>query len=202
MSSTQNLSIREGLVSYVERCQRYGQTGLVVWFTGLSGSGKTTISLEVEKQLFDRGKLVYRLDGDSLRQGVNAGLGFSEADRQENIRRAAEVAKLFQDAGLIVLASFISPQRAMREFARQILPAGAFIEVYIKASVSTCVQRDPKGFYKRALSGEIKDYTGIAQGYEEPLSPELILDTEVLSVETCVQRVLAEVAVRTDRGKD
>jgi adenylyl-sulfate kinase len=197
----QNLSVREGLVSYLDRSRKYGQTGLVVWFTGLSGSGKTTLALEVEKQLFDQGKLVYRLDGDSLRQGLNAGLGFSEADRKENIRRAAEVARLFQDAGLIVLASFISPQREMRDFARSILPQGTFMEVYVKASVSACVERDPKGFYKRALSGDIQDYTGIAQGYEEPLSPELIIDTEAYPVAVCVQRILAEIAFRSHGGK-
>ncbi len=191
---TQNLSIREGLVSYEQRCRQYRQRGLVVWFTGLSGSGKTTIAIEVEKRLFDQGRIVYRLDGDSLRQGLNAGLGFSEEDRKENIRRAAEVARLFQDAGLVVLASFISPQRAMRAHARNITPKGAFMEVYVKASVETCVERDPKGFYKKALAGEIKDYTGIAQDYEEPEAPELVLDTEKQSLEECVEQVLQAIA--------
>lgn len=190
----QNLSVREGLVSYEERCRKYRQRGLVVWFTGLSGSGKTTIAVEVEKRLFDQGRVVYRLDGDSLRQGLNAGLGFSDADRKENIRRAAEVARLFQDAGVVVLASFISPQREMRENARNILPDGAFMEVYVKASVEACIERDPKGFYKKALSGEIKDYTGIVQGYEEPLAPELVLDTEKHSLDECVELVLNKIA--------
>lgn len=187
-----HLSVQNGLVSYADRVRRYRQKGLVVWFTGLSGSGKTTIALEVEKRLFDQGRLVYRLDGDSLRQGINAGLGFSEADRRENIRRAAEVARLFQDAGLIVLASFISPQREMRAYARSIMPQGAFMEVYVKASVEDCIRRDPKGFYRKALAGEIKDYTALApgQGYEEPLTPELMIDTEQQSLEECVAQVL------------
>jgi adenylyl-sulfate kinase len=196
-----NLFAHEGLVNYAARCRKYRQRGIVVWFTGLSGSGKTTIAVEVEKRLFDQDKLVYRLDGDSLRQGVNAGLGFSQADRKENIRRAAEVARLFQDAGLIVLASFISPLREMREHARDILPKGAFMEVYVKASVETCIERDPKGFYQKALSGEIKDYTGITQGYEEPAAPELVLDTEKLSLDACVELVLLEIASIIDIGE-
>lgn len=185
MADNPHLAVQTGLVSAADRVQKYGQRGLVVWFTGLSGSGKTTIAIELEKRLFDQGRWVYRLDGDSLRQGINAGLGFSEADRRENIRRAAEVAKLFQEAGLIVLASFISPQREMRAYARSIVPAGAFFEVYVKASVETCAARDPKGFYQKALAGQIKDYTGIAQGYEEPEAPELVLDTEQLTLAEC-----------------
>ena len=129
------------------------QPGLVVWLTGLSGSGKTTIAVEVEKRLLVRQMPVYRLDGDVLRQGLNADLGFSPADRKENIRRVAEVARLFQDAGLILLASFISPQRLMRDFARRLVPEGAFMEVYVLASLETCIQRDPKGNYQRALAG-------------------------------------------------
>ncbi len=182
-------------VEPAERARRYGQPGLVVWLTGLSGAGKTTIAVEVERRLFDQGRLVYRLDGDLLRQGLNAGLGFSPADRRENIRRAAEVAKLFQQAGLIVLASFISPQREMRAYARSILPPGAFVEVYVKASLSTCIARDPKGFYRKALAGQVRDYTGIDQEYEEPLAPELALDTERLSLEECARRVIERIAL-------
>lgn len=168
-------------------------SGLVVWFTGLSGSGKTTISAEVEKRLRARGIPVYALDGDVLRLGLNSDLDFTPAGRQENIRRTAEVARLFQDAGLVVLASFISPQRAMRAFARERVPEGAFIEVYVKASIDTCIQRDPKGNYRRAMAGEIRNYTGISQEYEEPLNPELVLNTETLSVSACAARVLAEI---------
>ncbi len=193
MKNTYPLSERDGLVSYADRSQKYNQKGLVVWFTGLSGSGKTTIALNVEKRLFDQDRLVCRLDGDHLRQGLNADLGFSDADRKENIRRVAEVAKLFQQAGMIVLASFISPHREMRAFARQIVPPGSFIEVYVKASLSVCMERDPKGFYRRALANEIKDYTGIDQEYEEPLAPELKLDTETSGLDECVELVLREI---------
>ena len=169
------------------------QPGLVVWLTGLSGSGKTTIAIEVEKRLFARQVPVYRLDGDSLRQGLNADLGFSHADRKENIRRVGEVARLFQDAGLILLASFISPQQSMRAFARSLVPESTFIEVYVQASLETCIQRDHKGNYKRALAGKIQNYTGIDQEYEEPLNPELVLNTEQLSVSACAARVVDEI---------
>lgn len=179
----------DSLVSYLDRCKKLGQKGLVVWFTGLSGAGKTTIAHAVEKRLFDQGRFVFNLDGDRLRMGLNANLSFSYEDRKENIRRVAEVAKLFHQAGMIILASFISPQREMREFARSILPSDAFIEVYVKASLATCIERDPKGYYKKSMSGEIKDYTGISQVYEEPLSPDLLLDTEILSLEECISRV-------------
>jgi adenylyl-sulfate kinase len=172
------------------------QPGLVVWLTGLSGSGKTTIAIEVEKRLFARQVPVYRLDGDVLRLGLNADLGFSPADRKENIRRAAEVARLFQVAGLIVLASFISPQQAMREFARSLVPEGAFLEVYVQASLETCIQRDPKGNYQRALAGKIQNYTGIDQAYDEPLNPELVLNTEQLPISACAARVVDEIDKR------
>jgi adenylyl-sulfate kinase len=175
-----------------------GRPGLVVWFTGLSGSGKTTIAVDVEQKLRDRQIPVYRLDGDSLRTGLNSDLDFSPAGRQENIRRAAEVARLFQDAGLVALASFISPQQAMRAFARGLVPEGAFIEIYVQASIDTCIQRDPKGNYQRALAGKIKDYTGVGQGYETPLNPDLELNTEMLSVAECVALVLLEIEKRLD----
>lgn len=198
MPGANNLSAADSLVSDLDRSRRYGQKGLVVWFTGLSGSGKTTIALEVEKRLFKQGRFIFHLDGDRLRQGLNADLGFSEADRVENIRRAAEVAKLFQQAGLIVLASFISPQRAMRDYARGIVPVGTFIEVYVKASLETCIARDPKGYYRRAMSGDIQNYTGITQEYEEPLSPDLTLDTEASGLEACVQLVLTAIMLHFD----
>ncbi len=179
----------------LEELPQDGQSisGLVVWFTGLSGSGKTTLSAEVEKNLRARRIPVYALDGDILRQGLNSDLDFSPAGRQENIRRTAEVARLFQDAGLVVLASFISPQRSMRAFARQLVPDGAFIEVYVKASIETCIQRDPKGNYRRAMAGEIRNYTGISQDYEEPFNPELVLNTEELSISACAALVLDEI---------
>lgn len=172
------------------------QTGLVVWLTGLSGSGKTTIAIEVEKRLLAHRFPVYRLDGDVLRQGLNADLGFSSADRKENIRRVAEVARLFQDAGLIVLASFISPQQSMRAFARSLVPEDAFLEVYVQASIETCIQRDPKGNYQRALAGKIQNYTGIDQAYEEPSNPDLVLNTEQLTIGACAARLVEEIDKR------
>ncbi len=175
-----------------------GRPGLVVWFTGLSGSGKTTIAVEVEHRLRDHQIPFYRLDGDSLRMGLNSDLDFSPVGRQENIRRAAEVARLFQDAGLVVLASFISPQAAMRAFARGLVPEGAFIEVFVQASIDTCIQRDPKGNYQRALAGKIKDYTGVSQGYEAPINPDLVVNTEMLSVAGCAALVLQEIEKRLD----
>jgi len=180
----------------LSRTNQERQSGLVVWLTGLSGSGKTTIAIEVEKRLLVQQLPVYRLDGDVLRQGLNADLGFSPADRKENIRRAAEVARLFQDAGLILLASFISPQRSMRAFARSLVPEGALIEVYVQASLETCIQRDPKGNYQRALAGKIQNYTGIDQEYEEPLNPELLLNTEQLPISACADRVMDEIDKR------
>jgi adenylyl-sulfate kinase len=202
MNKASHLFVSKSLVDYEARCQKYGQKGLVVWFTGLSGSGKTTLSLEVEKRLFEQGRIIYQLDGDSLRSGLNSDLGFSESDRKENIRRVAELARLFQNAGVILLTSFISPHRDMRAYARSIVPLGSFIEVYVKASLATCIKRDPKGFYKRALSGEIKDYTGIAQDYEEPTSPELIVDTETMSLNECAQLVVQLITSYLNEGGD
>lgn len=193
MNETGRLFISKSFINYEFRCKKYGQKGLVVWFTGLSGSGKTTISLEVEKYLFEQGRIVYQLDGDSLRIGLNSDLGFTERDRKENIRRVAEVARLFQDAGVILLISFISPHRDMRAYARSVVPSGSFIEVYVKASLTTCIERDPKGLYQKALSGEIQDYTGISQEYEEPLSPELTLITERMGLNECVQLVIQQI---------
>ena len=178
------------------------QPGLVVWLTGLSGSGKTTIAVEVEKRLRSRQVAVYRLDGDVLRQGLNSDLGFSTADRAENIRRVAEVARLFQDAGLVLLASFISPQQTMRAFARSLVPENAFIEVFVQASLETCIQRDPKGNYKRALAGKIQNYTGIGQEYEEPLNPDLVLNTEQLTLEACAVKLIEEIDNRIELLKN
>jgi adenylyl-sulfate kinase len=180
----------------LSRFNQERQPGLVVWLTGFSGSGKTTIAIEVENMLFARHLPVYRLDGDVMRQGLNSDLGFSPADRKENIRRAAEVARLFQDAGLILLASFISPQRSMRAFARSLVPESAFIEVYVQASLETCIQRDPKGNYQRALAGKIQNYTGIDQEYDEPLNPDLVLNTEQLPISVCAARVVDEIDKR------
>jgi bifunctional enzyme CysN/CysC len=163
-----------------------------LWFTGLSGAGKSTIAMEVERRLFQQGYMVYVLDGDNVRYGLNSDLTFSPRDRAENIRRIGEVAALFADAGAIAIAAFISPYRADRQRARN-AAKDAFHEIYVKADVTTCEGRDPKGLYKKARRGEIPEFTGISAPYEEPESAELIIDTSALPVEESVRAVLAYV---------
>jgi len=177
-------------VSFEERCLTYKQKPAIFWFTGLSGAGKSTIADAFEKVLFDWGYFVYRLDADDLRQSLNSDLGFSTADREENIRRAAEVARILQESGLIVLASFISPTENSREIARKTARKGLFYEVYVKADLKTCLERDPKGFYKKAHKGEIKDYTGIDSNYDEPVNPDLVIDTDEDTVEEAVRKLV------------
>ncbi|WKX27282.1 adenylyl-sulfate kinase [Tatumella ptyseos] len=154
--------------------------GAVVWFTGLSGSGKSTLSGAVEQALHQLGISTFLLDGDNVRQGLCRDLGFSDSDRKENIRRISEVAKLMADAGLIVLTAFISPHRSERQLARELIGEERFIEIFVDTSPETCEARDPKGLYRKARAGEIKDFTGIGSGYEAPLSPELRVDGEQL----------------------
>ena len=153
------------------------QKACVLWFTGLSGSGKSTIANELEKKLLAAGKHTYTMDGDNVRHGLNRDLGFTDADRVENIRRIGETAKLFVDAGLIVLVSFISPFRAERRMARDLIEDGEFLEVFVETPIEVCQERDPKGLYKRALAGEIKNFTGLDSPYEEPKNPEIRVDT-------------------------
>jgi adenylylsulfate kinase len=188
-----NVVWHEGTVTYDDRCEVLGQKGLVVWFTGLSGSGKSTVAVEVERGLNRMGKAVYRLDGDNIRHGLNSDLGFSKADRDENIRRIAEVAALFKDAGLIVLVCFISPYRQMREFAKAKIGEAGFLEVYVKADLKTCEARDPKGLYQKARQGAIPVFTGISDPYEEPPHPDLELDTLRLTVEDAAAAVIAKI---------
>lgn len=183
----------ERKVLYADRCRSSNQYGLVVWFTGLSGSGKSTIAAEVEKELLARKKAVYWLDGDALRDGLNSDLGFSEQDRRENIRRIAEIAALFKDAAVVVLVSVISPAKEMRDFARIKAGDSGFIEVYVKADIRTCEQRDLKGLYKRARAGEITNFTGISAPYEEPETPDLVVNTDVLTIAESVELVLAKI---------
>ena len=171
------------------RTARNAHSGGILWLTGLSGAGKTTIAVEVEQRLFNEGFQVYVLDGDNVRRGLNANLDFSPEDRAENIRRVGEVAALFADAGFIVLSAFISPYRADRDRARA-AAAGRFHEVFVKADLDTCERRDPKGLYKRARAGEIRDFTGIDAPYEEPADPELVLDTVADSVEDSVRALV------------
>jgi adenylylsulfate kinase len=166
------------------------QKGCVVWFTGLSGSGKSTISAIIQRKLFESGHLAYVLDGDNIRHGLNKDLGFSPNDRVENIRRIGEVAKLFREAGVIVLTAFISPYRKDRDAVRQIIGGGRFFEIYVNADLETCKKRDPKGLYVKALSGKIPEFTGVSAPYEEPLTPELTIETASESAEQSAQRVL------------
>jgi adenylyl-sulfate kinase len=178
-----------------QRALRHGHAGRVVWLTGLSCSGKTTIATELERELFARGKLIYVLDGDNVRHGLCADLGFSPEDRCENIRRIGEVAKLFADAGVICVTAFISPYRADRDTIRRSLPAGQFVEVYLNIPIEVCEQRDSKGLYVKARAGEIRDFTGVSAPYEPPAKPEIELATGQLTVEECVSRIIDFLAV-------
>ncbi len=182
----------EHKVSRADREQLLKQQGCVLWFTGLSGSGKSTIANEVAFKLHTMGNLAYVLDGDNIRHGLNKDLGFSPEDRDENIRRISEVAHLFADAGFIGITAFISPYRNLRDFCRTLLEKGRFFEVFCDASIETCEKRDPKGLYKKAREGLIKDFTGINAPYEEPEHPEICLDTNVLGIEESADIVIQE----------
>jgi adenylylsulfate kinase len=173
-----NITWHEGHVNREERAQLLKQTGATLWFTGLSGSGKSTIAFTLEHALVQRGRLAYVLDGDNIRHGLNKNLGFSAADREENIRRIGEVAKLFADCGVLTMTSFISPYRADRDKVRALHVEGKlpFIEVFVNTPIETCEQRDPKGLYKKARAGQLKGFTGIDDPYEPPLQPELTID--------------------------
>jgi adenylylsulfate kinase len=186
-----NVVWHESIITQQDREKLFGHRGLALWFTGLSGSGKSTVAHEVENRLHGLGCHTYVLDGDNVRYGLNADLGFSAEDRQENIRRLAELVKLFVNAGVIVLSAFISPYRADRERARNLLPEGDFFEVYCRCGIATCEERDPKGLYKKARSGEIADFTGISAPYEEPDMPEIIIDTDREPVDVCAATIIA-----------
>jgi adenylylsulfate kinase len=175
------------------------QKSVVIWFTGLSGSGKTTLSNGLELALFKKGFLTKALDGDQLRSGINANLGFSDQDRLENIRRVAEISRLFVDCGVICINSFISPTAHVRQTARQIIGNENFIEIYLKASLEVCEQRDPKGLYKSARKGEIRNFTGISSPYEIPLCPDLVIDTVKYSIEESIQICLDTILPRITR---
>jgi adenylylsulfate kinase len=173
-----------------------GHKSCVLWFTGLSGAGKSTLAHAVEEQLHQLGCRTFVLDGDNVRHGLSSNLGFSEDDRRENIRRIGEAAKLMMEAGVIAMTAFISPFRADREAVRNLMPHGDFFEVYCKAALETCESRDVKGLYKKARAGEIKNYTGIDSPYEAPEKPELVVDTDALSIEQSVNEVLKLLQVR------
>ncbi len=179
-------------VSRQMREQQKGQRGKVLWYTGLSGSGKSTIANAVDIRLHELGKHSYLLDGDNVRHGLNGDLGFDDAARIENIRRVAEVAKLFVDAGLIVSTAFISPFRSDREYARDLIGAADFIEVFIDTPLEICEQRDPKGLYQKARAGEISNFTGISSPYETPNHPNIHIHTDELSVEQATAEIVAQ----------
>lgn len=172
-----------------DRERLLNQSGRLLWFTGLSGSGKSTIANALEERLYEKGKLTYLLDGDNLRHGLSSDLGFELKDRTENIRRIAEVSKLFVDSGIITLGTFVSPLRSDREEVRNLLKDD-FLEIYIKCSLETCESRDPKELYKRARQGEIKNFTGIDSPYEEPKNPELVIYTDSLNIEESVEKII------------
>jgi adenylylsulfate kinase len=182
-----NITWHEGHVDRAKRETMLGQKGALIWMTGLSGSGKSTIAYTLEHALMQAGRLAYVLDGDNIRHGLNKNLGFSAEDRCENIRRIGEVGKLFVDAGIIVITAFISPYAADRQTARNVVGEGDFFEVFCDTPLAVCEQRDPKGLYKKARAGEIKGFTGIDDPYEAPPAPELVIDSSKLSPqEACV----------------
>jgi adenylylsulfate kinase len=197
-----NTKWHEGCISSKDRQQLLQQKSVLIWFTGLSGSGKSTLAYALEAKLFQRHHLCYVLDGDNIRHGINGDLGFSATDRQENIRRVREIAKLFVDAGLITISSFISPYRQDRDLLRQILPKGKFIEVFVKCSLETCEKRDAKGLYRKARANQIQDFTGISAPYEAPLEPEIVIDTDKLSVKECVKKLLEHLQAENIIQKD
>ena len=185
-----NITWHHGKVTREDREALLNQKGAVLWYTGLSGSGKSTLARAVEEALIQRGCLTYVLDGDNVRYGLNKNLGFSPEDREENIRRLGEVAKLFFDAGIIVMTAFISPYQKDRQQARELVDEGRFLEIYCACSTETCEARDPKGLYKKARAGEIKEFTGISAPYEAPANPEIAVPTGDLSIGESVARVI------------
>lgn len=190
MKNNENIVWHDHHIDQAQRAQLKAQKPCVLWFTGLSGSGKSSVANAVEAMLFEKKKHTYLLDGDNVRHGLNKGLSFSEEDRIENIRRVGEVAKLFSDAGLIVLTAFISPFQKDREMVRKMTRPGEFIEVYIDTPLSVCEKRDPKGLYKKARAGEIKDFTGIDSPYEAPSAPEIHIKNDGISIEQAAESVI------------
>ncbi|MDE0018367.1 adenylyl-sulfate kinase [Candidatus Poribacteria bacterium] len=185
-----NITWHEATVTAEDREKLLNQKGCVIWFTGLSGSGKSTLANAVEQVLHQQRHHTYVLDGDNVRHGLNKNLGFSPEDREENIRRVGEVAKLFSDAGTIVMTAFISPYCADRDQARALIAEDRFVEVFVDCPLNVCEERDTKGLYKKARAGEIKEFTGISAPYEPPLNPEVTVNTAALSIEECAQAVV------------
>ncbi len=185
-----NIKWHHGKITKEDRVKMLNQKGATLWLTGLSGSGKSTIAVELEHALIENKHQAYILDGDNIRHGLNKNLGFSPEDRTENIRRIGEVAKLFTEANIITIAAFVSPYRDDRDNVRRLLNHGEFVEIYVKCSLEVCETRDTKGLYKKARAGEVKDFTGISAPYEEPLNPELTIDSSKLSVEESTREIL------------
>ncbi|MDA0965263.1 MAG: adenylyl-sulfate kinase [Cyanobacteria bacterium] len=185
-----NIAWHHASVDRAARAEQRGHRSAILWFTGLSGSGKSTLANAVNQALFERGLACYVLDGDNIRHGLCKDLGFSDADREENIRRIGEVSKLFLDAGVVVLTAFVSPFKADRDRARSLVENGDFVEIHCAADLSVCEERDTKGLYAKARAGEIKEFTGISSPYEAPEKPELRVDTGSQSLEACVELVI------------
>ena len=190
MANSENIKWHHSVVTKDHRRQLNNHKSAVLWFTGLSGSGKSTISVKLEKELHNAGIRTFRLDGDNIRHGLNKNLGFSPEHRKENIRRIGEVSKLMVEAGLITLAAFISPYRKDRDEIRDLLEEGEFIEVFVDASIETCESRDPKGLYKKVRQGEIKEFTGIDAPYEAPVDPSVTVDTNKQNIEESVRTIM------------
>jgi bifunctional enzyme CysN/CysC len=194
--TNRNVTAVDHHISAAERGVRSGHVGAIVWLTGLSGAGKSTLAMALERALFDRGWGAYTIDGDNVRRGLNADLGFSPQDRQENIRRVGEVAALFADAGLVCITAFISPFDDDRAQARAAAGHRRFLEVYVKSELATCEARDPKGLYGKARRGEIKGFTGIDSPYEEPTAPDLVIDTQNADESACIAQLVSFVVAR------
>ena len=191
MAINPNIHSHQALITRDQRNRQAGHRSVILWFTGLSGSGKSTLAHAVEEALFNRGCRTFVFDGDNVRHGLCADLGFTKEDREENIRRIGEMSKLFTEAGVIALTAFMSPFRADRNRVRGLVDKGAFIEIYCSAPLEVCEQRDVKGLYAKARAGKIPDFTGISSPYEPPLNPELIIDTANLALEKCVDQVVS-----------
>lgn len=196
VSGTQNIKknrnvIRHsGKITMQQRIKRHGHKPLCYWFTGLSGSGKSSLACSFEERLFKAGRQISVLDGDNLRHGLNSDLGFSSKDREENIRRAGYTARLLYDTGFIILCCFISPKRSLRQYVRELFPKGEFIEVYVNCSLDECIRRDPKGLYAKAIAGDIPNFTGYSSPYQEPEHAEIVLNTENRTIDDCVNQLL------------
>ncbi len=196
MSKTKNVIEQDYYLDRSDRQNLLGQKSALLWFTGLSGSGKSTIANEVSKTLHEKGCLNYVLDGDNIRLGINKDLGFTSEDRSENLRRIAEIGKLFIDAGVICIAAFVSPEIKQREAVKNIVGENDFIEIFVDTPLATCESRDVKGLYKKARKGEIKNFTGISAPYEKPVNPDIIISTEGKSPQDCARKILELIAER------